>query len=265
MGNMLTTNVAVTGGTSTVQYLVTGSGSGLVLVHGTAGTPSSWQPVIDALSGRCRVVAPTLSGSGGTSDPGGDLSVDDLAAQVVAAADAAGLDTPPPRWALARHGCRHCRRRPRARAGRRPVRARRLMAADRRSAFQFDLLARLLLTDPELTWRYILLHVSTRAAQESTDFEALVHGNMPVSAVRQFDFNARVDITDRVAAVTAPTQVIAGRHDQIVPMGLQQQLAEAILHAKQTILPTAHALPFDQPDLFIKLLADFLAETAAKR
>jgi pimeloyl-ACP methyl ester carboxylesterase len=64
---------------------------------------------------------------------------------------------------------------------------------------------------------------------------------MPVSAVRQIEFNARVDITDRVAAITAPTQLVTGRHDQMVPMKLQQQLAEAIPHAKQTILPTAHA------------------------
>jgi len=79
-----TTNVAVTGGTSTVEYLVAGSGPGLVLVHGTAVAPSMWQPVIDRLSDRCTIVAPALSGSGGTTDPGGDLSVDDLAAQVIA-------------------------------------------------------------------------------------------------------------------------------------------------------------------------------------
>jgi pimeloyl-ACP methyl ester carboxylesterase len=88
---------------------------------------------------------------------------------------------------------------------------------------------------------------------------------MPVSAVRQIVFNARVDITDRVAAITAPTQLVTGRHDQMVPMKLQQHLAEAIPHAKQTILPTAHAMPFDQPDLFIKLLTDFLAETEPNR
>lgn len=265
MGSMHTANVAVTGGMSTVEYLITGSGPGLVLVHGTAGTPSSWQPVTDALSNRYTILAPTLSGSGGTTDPGGDLTVDDLAAQIVACADAAGLDT----FHLAGHSLGAVVAT--AVAARVPDRVEGLfvhagwMAADRRTAFQFDLLARLLRTDPELAWRYILLHISTPSAKESADLDALVHGNMPISAVRHFVFNARVDITDRVAAVAAPTQVITGRHDQIVPVRLQQELAEAIPHAKQTILPTAHALPFDQPDLFIRLLIDFLAETAATR
>jgi pimeloyl-ACP methyl ester carboxylesterase len=260
-----TTNVAVTGGTSTVEYLVAGSGPGLVLVHGTAVAPSMWQPVIDRLSDRYTIVAPALSGSGGTTDPGGDLSVDDLAAQVVAAADAAGLDT----FHLAGHSLGAVVAT--AVGAHVPDRVNDLfvhagwMAADRRTAFQFDLVARLLRVDPELAWRYILLHTSTPAALESADLEALVHRNMPVSAVRQIEFNARVDITDRVAAITAPTQLVTGRHDQMVPMKLQQQLAEAIPHAKQTILPTAHAMPFDQPDLFIKLLTDFLADTEPNR
>jgi pimeloyl-ACP methyl ester carboxylesterase len=263
---MHTTNVAVTGGTSTVEYLVAGSGPGLVLVHGTAGTPrSSWQPVIDALSDRHMIAAPTLSGSGGTTDPGGDLSVDDLAAQVVGTADAAGLGS----FRIAGHSLGAVVAT--AVAARVPERVDGLfvhagwMAADGRTAFQFDLLARLLRTDPELVSRYILLHVPVPEVQASADLDKLVHGNMPVSAARQFDFNARVDITDRASAVTAPTQVITGRHDQIVPVRLQQQLAEAIPHAKQTILPTGHGLPNEHPDVFIKLLTDFLAETDADR
>jgi pimeloyl-ACP methyl ester carboxylesterase len=263
---MNTTEVAVTGGTSTVEYLVDGDGPGLVLVHGTAGTPqSSWQPVIDALSDRYTIVAPTLSGSGGTTDPGGELTADDLATQVVAAADAAGLGS----FHLVGHSLGAVVAT--AVAADAPKRVDSLfvhagwLAADRPTAFQFDLLARLLRTDPELISRYILLHVPTAAAQEIADLERLVNANMPVAAARQFDFDARVDISDRAPAITAPTQVLTGRHDRIVPMRLQQQLAEAIPQSKQTILPTGHGFPAEQPDVFTKLLANFLMETESNR
>lgn len=85
------TSVEISGGEALVHYDVTGSGPGLVLVHGTAATREQWLPLTEAARDRYTVVAPDYSGSGLTVDQGGELAVEDLAAEVLAAADDAGL------------------------------------------------------------------------------------------------------------------------------------------------------------------------------
>ena len=56
-----------------VSYDEYGAGPGLMLVHGSPGSASAWQPVGQRLSDRFRIVAPNLPGYGGTSleEPGG--------------------------------------------------------------------------------------------------------------------------------------------------------------------------------------------------
>jgi pimeloyl-ACP methyl ester carboxylesterase len=56
-----------------VSYDEYGAGPGLMLVHGSPGSASAWQPVGKRLSDRFRIVAPNLPGYGGTSleEPGG--------------------------------------------------------------------------------------------------------------------------------------------------------------------------------------------------
>ena len=56
-----------------VSYEEYGAGPGLMLVHGSPGTASAWQPVGQRLSDQFRIVAPNLPGYGGTSleEPGG--------------------------------------------------------------------------------------------------------------------------------------------------------------------------------------------------
>ena len=59
--------------TQVVSYEEYGAGPGLMLVHGSPGSASAWQPVGQRLSDRFRIVAPNLPGYGGTSleEPGG--------------------------------------------------------------------------------------------------------------------------------------------------------------------------------------------------
>ena len=76
---------------SVVEYLVDGTGPGLVLVHGTGGSAeANWGHLVGRFSKHWTVVRPNYSGSGNTMDAGGPLSVKQLAEQVLGAAEAAG-------------------------------------------------------------------------------------------------------------------------------------------------------------------------------
>lgn len=78
---------------------------GVLLVHGLAGTAWTWAPVARRLRGRLRTVALDLRGHGGSDGPTGPYDPADLAEDVVAVAEGAGLlDGPSDRILLAGHG-----------------------------------------------------------------------------------------------------------------------------------------------------------------
>lgn len=75
-----------------IGYRDDGAGPALVLLHGTGGDgDANWSGVLAGLDGR-RVIRPDYAGSGLTTDDTAPLSVDRLAAQVLAAVDHAGVD-----------------------------------------------------------------------------------------------------------------------------------------------------------------------------
>lgn len=77
-----------------VSYRVDGQGPALVLVHGTGGDArSNWDAMTSELTKNWMVIRPDYSGSGATEDEGMALSIDVLAHQIVAAANAAGADS----------------------------------------------------------------------------------------------------------------------------------------------------------------------------
>lgn len=81
------------------------SSSGVVLVHGIAGTAWNWTPVARRLRPRLRTVALDLRGHGGSDGPTGRYEPADLAEDVVAVAEGAGLlDRAADRVVLAGHG-----------------------------------------------------------------------------------------------------------------------------------------------------------------
>src|SRR3954447_15136106 len=78
-----------------VAYEVQGAGNAepFVLVHGSTGSRATWMQQTPALAERFQVVLPEYAGGGESTNPDRPLEVDELVAQVLAAADDAGVDT----------------------------------------------------------------------------------------------------------------------------------------------------------------------------
>lgn len=227
-----------------VSYEVHGSGEPFVLVHGSTGGGHHWAqvtPLLDVF----QLVVPDYAGGTGTADPGGLLEVDDLAAQVLGAADAAGVD----RFHLAGWSLGSVVAA--AIAARVPARVRSLSLVsgwaktDARIAFTMDLWQRLLATDTELFARYAFADGLTGEAFELLG--SAVHDLVPVTAAmlspggaRHAELNARIDITGRLGSVTAPTLVVGGREDRWIPVDHSRQLADAIAGARLVELDCGH-------------------------
>jgi pimeloyl-ACP methyl ester carboxylesterase len=58
-----------------ITYRSAGSGPVLLLIHGMAGSATTWQQVMPGLAARFTVVAPDLLGHGGSDKPQGDYSL----------------------------------------------------------------------------------------------------------------------------------------------------------------------------------------------
>ena len=72
-------------------YLDEGGGDPVILLHGNWGSSTWWEPVLARLPAGRRVLAPDLRGRGRTRGPDSDYSITSLAKDVVAFADALGI------------------------------------------------------------------------------------------------------------------------------------------------------------------------------
>jgi pimeloyl-ACP methyl ester carboxylesterase len=78
---------------------------------------------------------------------------------------------------------------------------------------------------------------------------------------RQAAAGLTITSEDRLARITAPTLVVAGANDLVVPAANADLLADRIPHARVALLPGAgHLFPIEQPDRFNQTVLDFLHE-----
>lgn len=73
--------------------------------------------------------------------------------------------------------------------------------------------------------------------------------------------SAEAAFEQRLAQVTAPTLLISGAHDKVVPPGNVVLLAQVIPHAQTVILEAAgHFFPFEVPEQAAAVVANFLRD-----
>lgn len=221
-----------------------GSGPPLVLVHGLAGSWRSWAPVLPGLAAERGVVLVDLPGLGGVpwARP---FDLDASVEWLVRWSEAAELGPAD----LVGHslGGLLCARL----AARHPETVRKLVlvapaALPGRTAIRTTapLVRAVLASGP----RFLALLVR----------DAVLSGPITIgtAALAAIATDPRADL----AGVRAPTLVLLGRHDHLVPLAHAEELARLLPDGRVRTLDAGHVPMFEQPEAFSRELLGFLAE-----
>lgn len=250
---------------------VGGTGPGLVLAHGAGGSVAlNYGPILEGLGAGHTVVGVDYPGTGRTPRAAGRLTLDFLADQLIAAADAERLQ----RFALAgfslggpvaiRAAAKHPDR----------VSALILTATFAYRDARLDLAAKLWGELYEagdavrLSEFLTLIAFGPEAlkAMPERDLRLAIDGLaelIPAGTPEHVDLVRRADVRRDLATITAPTLVISTTADPLVAPRLHEELAAQIPGARLARIDTGH-LPFaERPAEWLELITTFLAEHSA--
>ncbi|MCM2390521.1 alpha/beta fold hydrolase [Streptomyces albipurpureus] len=249
-----------------VHYEVEGTGPGLALVHGVGGSAEgAFGTVVKALARDRTVVRPNLSGSGGTTDGGGPLSLTQLAEQTVSAIDDA-VDGPVDLLGFSLGGAVAA-----TVAANHPGLVNRLILVgswaypDPRHRFYFETWAKLLSADLDLFRRFTTLTGFSPTAVNGWGHEGLAasldnHAWPEPGISRQIEVALGIDIRGLLPSITAPTAVIGFSQDEMIPVEGSQQLHAGIPGSTLTeIEGQGHMDWIGDPDQMIALIRGILS------
>ncbi len=235
-----------------LAYTVQGEGPGIVLVHGTgAKGTTTWAPLLKTLSRQRTVVLPDLRGSGATEDPGKPLTLDMLAADVLAVARDAGLEE----FDLVGFSLGGAVAAYAAAAAPERTRSLTIIATaasghDSRSRLQFAFWKDLYARDADLFARFWLLSGLSPnfvAAIPPNELELAASFPIEVGLERQCTLNTEIDLTPVLGSISGPTLVIGCEHDTIVPREQTEALANGIPGAEYVTLDAGHMVILEMP------------------
>ncbi|OLT18735.1 hypothetical protein BJF78_00920 [Pseudonocardia sp. CNS-139] len=241
-----------------------GQGSGVVLVHGTGSSAAFWAPVVDDLAREHTVVVPDLPGSGGSPLPEGPLDLDQVADEIVATAERAGLD----RFALvgmsmgAAVAVRVARRQP-ARVTRLALLAG--YAVPRAGLrLRFDVWASLLGKDDDAAAKLLVTlsspdHILGAMSEEQVSgLLGWVRSGQAPGVAAQLELARTLDVRQDLGHVTAPTLVMAGDADPFVEPSHSLQFVAGIRGARlETVRGGGHGFILEQPEHTMTVLVPF--------
>lgn len=251
------------------RYLEAGSGWPVVLIHAFPLNADMWRSQLERVPDGWRYIAPDLRGFGpGAQAPGGPVTMDDLAADVLCVLDALVIDeatigglsmggyvtlamlrAAPERFT----GVVLADTRPQAdsddaRAGRRAMLA---LVHDRGPAAVVEQMLPKLLGEtsrrerPALEAEVRRIAVSNSTGAIAGAIEAMM---------------GRRDSTDLLPRISRPALVIVGAEDTITPPADAEAMQRMLSRSRLVTLPGAgHLSSMETPDVFASALTDFLS------
>ncbi|UOX89673.1 alpha/beta hydrolase [Amycolatopsis sp. FBCC-B4732] len=255
-------------GTTVVHYDRTGEGPALLLLHGTAASREQWGPLTARATG-FTVLAPDFPGSGLTTDDGGAITVEALAAQAEAVLDHAGAE----RAHVVGHSlgavvAAHL-------AGTRPERVRTAVlhaawpATDTWQDAEFRLWLDLLETGSFARLLPLMAFGPRYWDQATTESnEQLVKTLDTViqpGADRQIETDRTVDLRPVLGKITAPVLVLGSAHDRLITADQQRELVAAIPDARAAEIDAGHGAPAELPDEFARVVLEYVTSGGSPR
>lgn len=231
-------------GSATIAYEVAGAGPPVVLVHGLSGSSRWWRRNIGALTPYRRVYLVDLIGFG-ASRAGQRFALAEAAGLLIQWLDQLELE----RVDLVGHSM----------GG---------MIAAELAADAPERVARLVLVDPAAL--PIDAHFSTHARSLLQELRYVSPSFLPVliaDALRAGPLTLwraatalmLADLRPKLAQICAPTLVIWGEHDALVPLAFAQQLAHYLRYEELVVIKGAGHVPmWDRPQEFNRVLTKFL-------
>ncbi|MFN2388069.1 MAG: alpha/beta fold hydrolase [Actinomycetota bacterium] len=259
---------ATIGGTR-INYIDSGGdGAPVLLVHAFPLDAQMWEPQIEALGDRFRLIAPDLKGFGGSDAPQDRslYSMDSYADELAGVLDELGLDAPV-LVGLSMGGyiafafLRKHRARVRAlvladtRAEADPPEgiakrtAQQEQVASQGTKALIDALSNALLSEPTRTKKP---DVVDRVKQLMDNPVGGFIGALEA-------MKARPDSTDELTAIDVPTLVLVGENDAVTPPEAARKIHEHVGGSRLVVIPEAgHLSSLEAPEAFNGALAEFL-------
>jgi pimeloyl-ACP methyl ester carboxylesterase len=232
-------------------------GAPLVLIHGFGGCGTTWQGHIPAFASDYRIIVPDLRGHCRSSGAPETIHHRYFAADLIGLLDYLQIDRAhfvgqsSGGMCLLFVGLES------------PQRARTLTLSS--ATYTFDAHARRIMlqnvermhTDPEARAQRIQVH----GPYKGEDYWRVL-----TEVFRQFTVDPENELPSRpekLAAISRPVLVLHGDRDQFFPVNIPTTLYRSLPNAELCILPnTTHALPRENPSLFVRIVSDFLARHA---
>ncbi len=263
--------------TARLAYWRAGSGPAVLMIQGAGAVGGVWGAQTEALSGAYTTVVFDNRGIGGSQILSGGLSIETMADDALAIADAAGLD----RFHLVAHSMGGLIAQEVALRATARVRSLSLLCtfARGRQATRMT---------PDMIVIGLRTRVGTRAARRRAFLELVVPlellaargvdavgvemgqlfqrdlADQPPIIMKQLGAMRRYDASARLGSLAAiPTLVVSAALDRIAPPAFGRELAAAIPGARfLEIAGAAHSLPIHQPALINGLLTEHFAASA---
>ncbi|MBN2022116.1 MAG: alpha/beta fold hydrolase [Pirellulales bacterium] len=255
---------------ATLAVAERGEGKPLVLIHGFPLDHTMWEPQLAMLARQCRVIAPDLRGFGHSSATEGTVTMEQMADDVVAVAEALGVSGRFVLGGLSMGGyvaMAFWRKYASRLAGLILCDTRAGPDAPEAAAARLDTADRILREGPALLVDSMtprLLAESTRRNQPelvAAVQDVILRANRQGVAAALRGMAQRPDSTSILSRIDCPTLVLVGREDPISPPEEMRAMAEAIPGARLAEIPrAAHLAPLENPVAANAAIAAFLAQ-----